>query len=142
MSWRPRTDPPRHPANDFNLRVAELYDVTGALVGHVLVEQEIIWPQIGGALWWKRWGEPEYALALHMVVGGRFHEVFLRRREDVDEVVVSLERSEWVEKSDVEGHRAVYRLTWVAPAEAAAVAQDALGIDLEELRRSHRHGDR
>ncbi|TVT57408.1 hypothetical protein FNH05_07470 [Amycolatopsis rhizosphaerae] len=34
----------------------------------ILVEPEVCWTQVGGALWWRRWSAPRYAAHVWMVL--------------------------------------------------------------------------
>lgn len=118
--------------------MAELQDSAGAPAGHLMVEQEVRWSQLGGFLWWRQWGEPEYALDIYLCIHGRCHELSLWRREDVDRAVEGLARGEWLDDTAAR-ETIVYKLRWLSPDEGARTAQRVWGISIDSLRELHHH---
>jgi hypothetical protein len=113
-----------------------MHDASGRLVGHVLVEQETWW-SVTGALWWKRWTEPTHEAVAYLILDGAWEERFLGP-DELNAALVDWERGIWVETD--EGAPSVsYRLTWLPPAESAVAAREQLGMDVDWLRRHHKH---
>ena len=70
MPWKsPETEPPLPPRlAEYANRVAELLEA-GRPVGFLLVEPEAYATQLGGALWWRRWSECQWAAHLWLDPG-------------------------------------------------------------------------
>lgn len=128
---------PEHPVDRYNLRVARVEDAVGDVVGYALVERQVYWEHTAGAVWWRRFSNPETCAVINVELHGDWQERFLPQKE-LDAAILDWDRDRWVEES-ADGARLEYSLTWLSHSESAVVAQAELGADVEWLRRVHRH---
>ncbi len=116
-----------------------MHDPSGRLAGHVLVEQETWW-SASGALWWKRWTEPKHEALVYLMLDGAWEERSLAA-DELNASVVDWERGIWVETEGA-ATGATYQLTWLPAAESIVVAREELGMDVDWLRKHHKHPPR
>ncbi len=125
---------PYHPVQEYDLRVGVLCDREATEpLGHVLVESLVYWRHLGGVLWWKRWGEPEQTALASLVLRGEFEEWFIHGGEELESAVDDWGHGRWVEKK-VDGSHSVYTVSWLSGEDSVEVAQQELGMDVNEIR--------
>jgi hypothetical protein len=137
MPRLPNGAEPYHPVQDYDLRVGVLREQeAGEPVGHVLVECLVYWRQLGGLLWWKRWGEPDQTAVANLLLHGEFEDWFIHG-DELESAVQEWRRGRWVEEDEDAGRR-VYGVSWLSTEESVEVAQRELGMDVEEIRRGRK----
>jgi hypothetical protein len=138
VPWKPKFPPvAAHPAQQFDFRVAEVSEVGGRTVGHLLVFAEP-YARRAGLLWWKTLSEVCLTLEVWSSIDGEFDESFLFAVEDVDAAVENLRRGEW----QVGGTASTtYLLRWLDLDESRRVSADVFGVDLEAERRRRKRLD-
>ncbi|MCA0144064.1 hypothetical protein [Blastococcus sp. LR1] len=133
MSWRPTWDAtPPHRLDRYAFRAGELGGTQG--VGHVLVLATEVRTQVGGHLWWRRWG-PARPVAEIWVAAPDVDPSYQVSWADGDILDADIDR--WAGGTVLVGHQDVRPVRWLDDATSARVARDVFGADLNELRREH-----
>lgn len=133
MSWLPREAPAPHRLDGYAFRAGVLLDPDGEDGGYVLVLPEVYWQQIGGHLWWRRWGRPRVGADVWVsaqAVERSFEEGWFTG-DLLDEMLDLWDTGRVAVRRGLD-----YEVTWLDREAPAVVARDAFATDLdEELRR-------
>lgn len=133
MSWRPREPEPPHRLDPYAFRAGELRRPDGSKGGHVLVLPIVFWTQVGGHLWWRRWGEPMTTADVWVsadVMGPAFEREWFRG----ELLIAMIDR--WDAGRVAVGPDTDYDVRWLDDEVSAVVAREAFQADLDEERTS------
>ena len=122
MSWKPSFEHARpDPRLDLYRGRAGRLSRDGVEAGHVLVEADYLAPQIGGHLWWRRWGPPaEFAKVDTLLADGTYDDAWVIG-DDLDP-----ELDDWGAGRFRFGGT-TYELTWLDDAASARVHHEVFG---------------
>ena len=132
MSWRPALPDPPHRLDRHAFRAGELRSPDGADTGHVLVLPMVFWAQVGGHLWWRRWGDPRTTADVWIVAGAVDRSYRLGWFGDDDVLGDMLDL--WDAGQVVVAVGRLYEVRWLDPQESVEVARDVFGVDLARER--------
>jgi hypothetical protein len=97
----------------------------------VLVLPAVYWVQIGGHLWWRRWGNPETTADVWVSAAAVEHPYHLGwfRGDWLDEML-----DLWDDGQVVVGKDLLYEVTWLEDHDSRVIAREVFDTDLDQQR--------
>ena len=92
----------------------------------------VFWTEVGGHLWWRRWGNPRTTADVWIVAGAVDHPYHLAWFRDDHEVNETLDL--WDAGQVVVGEGRLHEVRWLDRQQSVAVARDVFETDLDQER--------